>query len=204
MKIKFMNFNILDTTDSIERQNAKQEITPELSTTRSRQQVIESIEARLNEKRTFTEKLADNLVHWFGGISFVILNMAIFVIWILLNTGIIPDIEPFDPFPFILLTMIVSLEAIFLSIFVLMSQNRESRISDLREEIDLQVNMIAEQEITKIIHLIAYLMKHLNVPYEKDPELRRMMKPLDTEEIRQELERQLNLPHAKGTNGKNT
>jgi uncharacterized membrane protein len=136
-------------------------------------------------------------VRWFGGMWFVFLNLFAFVTWIILNTNIMPGVAPFDPYPFILLTMIVSLEAIFLSIFILMSQNRESRTSDLREEIDLQINMIAEQEITKIIRLLAYLLKHLNVPYERDRGLRRMMKPLDTEEIRRELERQLNLPRQK-------
>lgn len=163
----------------------------------NRQKLIQSIKARLDEQRTFSEKLADNLVHWFGGINFVIINTLIFMGWIILNIHIIPGIPAFDPFPFILLTMIVSLEAIFLSIFVLMNQNRESRISELREEIDIQINMIAEQEVTKIIHLLSYLLKHSNISYEKDPELKRMMRPLDTEEIRRELERQLNLPSQK-------
>ena len=71
------------------------------------------------------------------------------------------------------------------------------KLSDLREEIDIQINMIAEREITKIIHLVSYLMKHLNVPYDKDPELKRMMKPLDMEEMRRELEQQLNLSSKK-------
>lgn len=194
MKIKFANFNMAERI-SADTENGK--LSKETSITRARQRVIESIEARINERRTFSEKFADGLVMWFGSMWFVFLNLAIFIVWIFANVDLIPGIEVFDPFPFVFLTMLVSLEAIFLSVFVLISQNRESRISDLREEIDLQVNMIAEKEITKIINLVSYLMKHLNVPYEKDPELRRMMEPLDTEEIREELERQLNLPHGK-------
>ena len=155
--------------------------------------IAHSIQAQLDEQRTMSERVADMLVRWFGSMAFIIANFIGFIVWIILNVGLVPGIKPFDPFPFIFLTMLVSLEAIFLSIFVLTSQNRESRISDLREEIDIQINMIAEQEITKTIHLISYLMKHLNVPYDKDPELKRMMKPLDMEEIRRELEQQLNL-----------
>lgn len=194
MKIKFANFNM---TDKVSENGEGRKLSKETSITRARQRVIESIEARLNERRTVSEKFSDGLVKLFGSMWFVFLNFVFFIIWILANINLIPGIETFDPFPFVFLTMLVSLEAIFLSVFVLISQNRESRISDLREEIDLQVNMIAEKEITKIITLISYLMKHLNVPYEKDPELRRMMEPLDTEEIREELERQLNLPHGK-------
>ncbi len=157
-----------------------------------RHKMFESIEANINAKRTGGQIMADNLVAWFGSIWFVTVNFFFFLLWISVNVGAFKEIPIFDPYPFILLTMIVSLEAIFLSIFVLMSQNRESMISDLREEIDIQINMIAEQEITKIINLLASLMKHLNVPYENDPELKRMMRPLDTSEIRKELESQLN------------
>ena len=172
-------------------------VSPEAGITRARRQVIQSIEARLNERRTFGERVSDDVVRMFGNFRFALFNLLFFAAWLAVNTGYISAIPVFDPYPFVLLITIVSLEAIFLSTFVLISQNRESRISDLREEFDLQVNMIAEQEITKVIHLVAYIIKHLNIPYEKDPELRRMMKPLDTEEIQRELERQLKLPPEK-------
>ena len=196
MRVKLINFNFLGPKKSGEEKSLDA-MTVERMIARERQKVIQSIETRLNERRNFSEKFADGLVRWFGSINFIILNLVIFLLWIAWNLDLIPGVKPFDPFPFILLTMVVSLEAIFLSVFVLLSQNRESRISDLREEIDLQINMIAEQEITKVIHLLAYLMRHLNVPYEKDPELKNMMKPLDTEEIRRQLEKELNLPAEK-------
>lgn len=166
---------------------------PVLETARRRRRVIHSIEARLDERMTVLEKIADRLVAWFGSIWFLVLNALFFAAWILVNTGYLGGIAPFDPFPFVLLTMVVSLEAIFLSVFVLISQNQEAKVSKLREEIDIQVNTVAEQEITKVMRLLSYLMKHLNVPIEKDPELQRMLKPLDTSEIEQELERQLGL-----------
>lgn len=197
MRIRLINFDFLKGAKTAKEEKPADTMTTERAIASERQRVIQTIEARLNERRIFSEKLADGLVRWFGSINFIILNFVAFLVWIALNLDLIPGIKPFDPFPFILLTMVVSLEAIFLSVFVLLSQNRESRISDLREEIDLQINMIAEQEITKIIRLLAYLMKHLNVPYERDPELKRMMKPLDTEEIRRQLEKELSLPAEK-------
>ncbi len=189
VKIKLINFNIFNRQ---EEKSISSELPEPEQQKEERHKVFESIEANINARRTWSQKLADSLVVWFGSIWFVVGNLLFFMFWILVNIGIFREVHIFDPYPFILLTMIVSLEAIFLSIFVLMSQNRESMISDLREEIDIQINMIAEQEITKIIHLLASIMKHLSVPYEKDPELKRMMKPLDTEEIKKELEHQLN------------
>lgn len=188
MRIKLANFIPLNISAL---KNSDASLPSSSDTIRERSKVIQSIKTRLNNRRSPSEKLANTLVRWFGSIGTGVIHIFGFTAWIVINTHIIPGIVPFDPYPFILLTMIVSLEAIFLSIFVLMSQNRESRVSELREEIDIQINMIAEQEITKTIRLLSYLMKYLNVPYEKDPELKRMMKPLDMEEIRKELERQL-------------
>ena len=81
----------------------------------------------------------------------LILAVLFFIVWLLMNTGKISGIVPFDPFPFPLMTTMVSLEAIILTLIVLMSQNRQSFISSLREEIDMQVNIVAEKEITKIL-----------------------------------------------------
>jgi uncharacterized membrane protein len=105
--------------------------------------------------------------------------------------GLIPGLQPFDPFPFGLLTMVVSLEAIGLAIIVLISQNRASRIDDLREEIDLQINTVAEEEVTKIIQLQLKLLESNGVSVD-DPELKRMLNPLSSAEIERSLERELN------------
>ncbi len=104
----------------------------------------------------------------------------------LVNTGII-GIRPFDPFPFGLLTLIVSLEAIFLSIFVLMAQSRESTIAELREEVSLQVVLRMEEEVTKTLQLVAGLYTRLGHRVGDDPELRDMLGPLDADEIERDL-----------------
>lgn len=163
---------------------------------RHRRKVIKSFRAKADARRTKSEKLADFLTAKFGTVVFLALNFVWFVTWILINTNMIPGITAFDPFPFGLLTMIVSLEAIGLAVIVLISQNREGRINQLREEIDLQLNTISEGELTKVLGLMAVLLEKQGVDIEGDPEIRRMLKPVDSAEILRQLEQELD-PHAK-------
>ena len=107
------------------------------------------------------------------------------------NTGFIYFIQPFDPFPFGLLTMIVSLEAIFLAIIVLISQNRAAKIDDLRAETDLQINTITEEEITKVMELQVLLLKKNGIDVSHDPELMQMLEPTDLDRIEKSLEEQI-------------
>lgn len=151
---------------------------------------INSFEADQLKNQSFVIRTADWLTSSFGSVTFFTLNALVFIVWILANLGHIPQIPVFDPYPFILLTMVVSLEAIFLSIIVLMSQNKQSRISTLREEVDMQVNLIAEREITmtlKILKLMANKMK-LKI---KDEEFAEMIKETDISYIQRELQEQL-------------
>jgi uncharacterized membrane protein len=104
----------------------------------------------------------------------------------LVNTGH-AGVQPFDPFPFGLLTMIVSLEAIFLAIFVLMAQSREAAVAELREEVSLQVVLRMEEEVTKTLQLVAGLYARLGYQVGVDAELREMLGPLDPDEIEKEL-----------------
>lgn len=155
-----------------------------------RRQFFKSFEAKSLRNRPPLVKLADDLTAIAGKPTFLFLNAYIFVIWIFLNLGIIPFLTPFDPFPFGLLTMIVSLEAIFLSIFVLISQNRSAYINTLRDEVHLQVNMRAEQEITKVLEILAKMRKKLGIN-EFDPELQQMLEQTDTGYIEQRIIDQL-------------
>ena len=158
---------------------------------KSRKRSIESFEAHANIDRSPTEKLADFMTTRLGSMGFLILNAVWFMSWILVNSGLIPSIPVFDPFPFGLLTMIVSLEAIFLAIIVLISQNRAAKIDDLRDEIDLHINTIAEEEITKSIELLILLLKKNNIDVSKDLELRQMLEPTDKVGIQQSLKKQI-------------
>src|SRR5438045_4567266 len=123
--------------------------------------------------------------------SFFVVQAALFIVWILWNVPGIP-LPRFDPYPYGMLTTIVSLEAIFLSIFVLMTQSRESRIGELREELTLQVNLRMEEEITKTLHLVAGLYARLGLKMADDPELKGMLEPLDPKRIETDLTGQIN------------
>lgn len=160
-------------------------------TVEKRRKIIRSFKAKANAKRTPTEKFADWLTSKFGSIVFLSLNALWFAIWITVNAGWVPGIEPFDPFPFGLLTMVVSLEAIFLAIIVLISQNREARVGELREEIELQISTISEVEITKLIKLVTILLEKQGVKVDDDPELRKMGKPVDNAALERQLEQEL-------------
>jgi len=157
----------------------------------SRRKLIRSFKAREDAKRTNAEKFADWLTSKFGSVTFLAANAIWFVVWISINTGLVPGVEPFDPFPFGLLTMVVSLEAIFLAIVVLISQNREARIGELREEIELQISTIAETELTKLINLTVKLMENQGIDVRKDPELKKMLHPVNNAAIERELEKEL-------------
>lgn len=156
-----------------------------------RRNVFRSFKAKADAKRTLPEKFADFLTVKFGSVIFLSLNAAWFFIWIILNTHIIPGIQPFDPFPFGLLTMIVSLEAIFLAIIVLISQNREARVAELREEVELQLNTISEVEVTKLIKMMSVLLESQGINIKDDDEIQEMLKPFDSEKVERQLEKEL-------------
>lgn len=142
-------------------------------------------------QRTFLEKAADLMTEVFGSIPFLVLNVLWFAAWILINQGFFPFVKPFDPYPYGLLTMIVSLEAIILSTFVLISQNRMSKIENLREELDLHVDVITESELTKVMKLNTVLLQKIGIDLSKDKELEKMLKPLDEYSIQKSLEKQV-------------
>jgi uncharacterized membrane protein len=149
---------------------------------------IHSLKEEADQNRSLSEKIADNITHAIGSMWFLILNITWFMVWIALNVGLIPGITPFDPFPFGFLTMIVSLEAIILAIFVLISQNQAERVSNLRQEVDLQVNMIAEEEMTKLLQMVSLLLEKHGVDVSKDRELQAMITPTDVDMLEKVLD----------------
>ena len=150
------------------------------------QRARRAIKAEHMAERTRMDLIADGLAAVGGSTPFLAIHVLWFLLWIPWNLGLF-GVAPFDPFPFGLLTMVVSLEAIFLSIFVLMSQSREAKIAELREEVMLQVNLRIEQEVTKTLQLVAGLYTRLNLPRGDDPELEEMLRPLDSERIERDL-----------------
>ena len=148
-----------------------------------KRKIFRSIKAKADAKRTNMERMADWMTSNFGSNTFLLLNIFLFIGWILINTNQIQFIPAFDSFPFNLLTNIVSLEAIILAIFVLISQNRTAKIDDLREETHLQLNLISEREITKLMKMTALLLEKEGIDLSQDPELKKMISPVSEEEI---------------------
>jgi uncharacterized membrane protein len=119
-------------------------------------------------RRGWQTRLADAITAFSGSMMFVWLHVLWFGAWIAVNLGYVPGIEPFDEFPFGLLTMVVSLEAIFLSTFVLVSQNRMQLAADRRAELDLHVNLLAEREATEILRKLIRIEERLDIPVHPD------------------------------------
>ena len=125
---------------------------------------IASWERDALHRRSTVEQLSDSITTLAARGSVLIAHAVWFTGWIAANINAIPGMAPFDPFPFPLLTMIVSLEAIFLSLFVLASQNRLSQQSDKRAHLDLQIDLLAEREMTAVLQLLQDIARHLGAP----------------------------------------
>ena len=103
--------------------------------------------------RSVQDRIADAITDFSGSTAFVYLHIAWFGVWILLNTGRL-GVRPFDPFPYGLLTMVVSLEAIFLATFVLISQNRLSEEAEHRADLALHIGLLTEHELTRVLQML--------------------------------------------------
>ncbi len=156
----------------------------------TRKQIYKVLEAKSLRKRHWSTKFADHLTTFTSTPAFLFANVGLFIIWVLLNLNAFPALTPFDPYPFGFLTMVVSLEAIILSVFVLISQNRAAQIATLREELHLRINQIAEQEVTKCLELLLELRTNAGIKT-ADPELEEMLKRIDPEEMERSIEAQL-------------
>lgn len=131
---------------------------------------LAEVRRQMDSGRTMQDRVADLITAFSGSMAFLYFHVAWFGGWIVLNMQWF-GLTPFDPYPFGLLTMIVSLEAIFLSTFVLISQNRISSISDERSDLDLHIDLLAEYEITKILRLADAIADKLGAKEGKDREL---------------------------------
>src|SRR5215210_2230850 len=149
-----------------------------------------AIKAQHASNRSPMEVMADRMIGFASATPFLVIHVIVFIAWIYWNLPF-SGLPKFDPYPYSMLTTIVSLEAIFLAIFVLMTQSRESRIGELREELTLQVNLRIEEEVTKTLHLVAGLYTRMGHTLSDDPELREMLQPLDPARIEREVTDQI-------------
>jgi uncharacterized membrane protein len=120
---------------------------------------------------------------------FVYIHLVVFGAWILINLGWLPVIPRFDP-SFVVLAMVASVEAIFLSTFVLISQNRMSALADKRADLDLQVSLLAEHEITRLITLVTAMAERMGLDEAHDPELSELSRDVKPEKVMETMEAQ--------------
>ncbi len=153
--------------------------------------LLRSMKAKANEHRTLFEKIADRLRSMLGSIPVLLLHILLISGWIIANSGLLPPIEIFDPFPFFFLGFIVATEALLLAIIVLISQNRAEKITELRQELNLQMSIIAEEETTKLIHMVNLLLQHQGIDITHDSDLQTMLKPTNVEQMEKVLEEEV-------------
>lgn len=133
------------------------------------------------------ERVAQAITDFTGSMKFVYLHLAIFGFWVVANLGLVPGVPPWDP-SFVVLAMVASVEAIFLSTFVLISQNRISAAADKRADLDLQISLLAEHEVTKIAELVSAMAKRMGVEAAHDPVIEEIKQDVAPEAVLDEIE----------------
>jgi uncharacterized membrane protein len=137
--------------------------------------------------RTRQERIADGITRFTGSMRFVYIHLALFGAWIIINLGWIPGVPQFDS-SFVVLAMVASVEAIFLSTFVLISQNRMAVLADQRADLDLQISLLAEHEITRLITLVTAIAERLELDVAQNPELAELSQDVAPEKVIEKME----------------
>ena len=137
------------------------------------------------------ERVSDAITRFTGSLRFVYIHGCLFGAWILWNLGWIPGLSPFDP-SFVILAMVASVEAIFLSTFVLISQNRMQAQAEQRAELDLQISLLAEHEVTQLMTLLDAVARHLGVERPSDSDIEEVKKDVDPRAVLEAIEEQTN------------
>jgi uncharacterized membrane protein len=161
---------------------------PGLSTVLERNiQALKERQHREEREASLQERVADRITQFTGSMLFVYIHLALFGFWIVANLGWVPGVPKWDP-TFVVLAMWASVEAIFLSTFVLISQNRMSAVAERRAELDLQISLLAEHEITRLTTLVASIAERLDVHTRFEEELDEIQDDVSPEAVLDALE----------------
>ena len=146
------------------------------------------IKRRLQEeqRRGLQDRLADAITRFTGSMRFVYIHLLLYGLWIAINLGWL-GLPRFDP-TFVILAMVASVEAIFLSTFVLISQNRMQALADKRADLDLQISLLTEHELTRLIGLVTVMARRMGIAESHDPELLELTKDVAPEKVLEEIE----------------
>jgi len=150
-------------------------------------ETIRRLDVKALQPQSLTDRLAAKVERFAGSPKFIWIHVVWFAAWIIANT--IAPIRHFDPFPFTFLTLVVSLEAIFLSAFILMSQNVSSALSERRNQLDLQINLLSEQENTKMLQMLARIARKLEVPMDDDGTLSVLEQATRPEKLAEQIDK---------------
>jgi uncharacterized membrane protein len=153
---------------------------------------VVALEEEAQHKRTAADRISDVIANFVGSIPFVVLHLFWFGGWVVINMGWLSGKLKFDPYPFALLCMLVSLEGVLLSTFVLIKQNRMSKRADQRAHLDLQVNLLSEKEVTKILQLQRLICARLDIKEaDRDQEVEELSAVTAVGNIARELDKQM-------------
>ncbi|MCW3796591.1 DUF1003 domain-containing protein [Sphingomonas sp. BN140010] len=139
-----------------------------------------------DERASTQDRLAQLITRFAGSMAFVYVHAAVIVGWILVNTGLTP-FRPFDP-TFVILATVASVEAIFISTFILISQNRAQAAADRRADLDLQISLLSEHEVTHLIKLVTQIADKLGIAEAGNPELRELQRTVAPEAVLERME----------------
>jgi uncharacterized membrane protein len=151
---------------------------------------IEALRRRRQDEEgraTVQDRVATRITRFSGTMRFVYVHAAAYGLWILANLGVIPGIPSWDP-SFVVLAMIASVEAIFLSTFILITQNRMAAAADRRAELDLQVSLLAEAEITKLVELVSAIADRMDIQANGQTEIEEMKQMVAPEAVLDAIE----------------
>lgn len=164
---------------------------PPLETARRNILRVTQIESDFDERRSAVDRVIARMASYTGSLKFLAVHSLWFLFWIAFNS-LARGQHQFDPYPYPLLSTIVSCEAVLLSTIVLIEQNWMNRRGEHREHLHLQVNLLAEQEITKVLHLQRLICKRLGIAEaERDTELQELLRETQVEKLAEEVENAL-------------
>jgi uncharacterized membrane protein len=148
-------------------------------------ELIRKLEESAKQERTRSDLVAEAIANFCGSMTFVWVHVVWFGGWILIN--FIPGLPHIDPFPFTFLTLVVSLEAIFLSTFILISQNHDTKISERRNHLDLQINLLSEQENTRMITMLQAIAARVGAEFDEDSHLQALSEHTEPEKLARQI-----------------
>jgi uncharacterized membrane protein len=149
-------------------------------------ELICKLEESAKQERTRSDLIAEGIANFCGSMTFVWVHVVWFGGWIIIN--LMPGLPHIDPFPFTFLTLVVSLEAIFLSTFILISQNHDTKISERRNHLDLQINLLSEQENTKMIAMLQAIAAKVGADVNEDSYLQALSEETEPEKLVRQIE----------------